>query len=88
MEASKPSERAPLQLILTNLAKPSTSGAKETTVKYGDVEVLPGNEVVMVNCTPGSAEVDAKMQAELERQTWAPPGRYQQESQTNGTSSG
>ena len=49
---------------MTNLGKLSTS--KETTVKYGELEVLPGAGVVMTNCTPGSAEVDAKMQTELE----------------------
>ena len=63
---SKQPKRPPLKLVLTNPAKPSTSGAKGTTVKYGNLEVLPGDGVVMANCTPGTAEVDARMQNELE----------------------
>ena len=65
-EASKPSELTPLELVLTNPAQPSTSGAKETTVKYGNLEVLPRAGVVMADCTPDSTEIDVKMQTELE----------------------
>ena len=53
--ASKPPERPLLKLVLMNQAKPSTSGAKGMTVKYGNLEVLPGDGIVMVDCTPGTA---------------------------------
>ena len=65
-EAPNDPEQRTLNLVLTKPPTVSTSGAQGTTVSYSCVQVIPGDGVAMVNCTPQIAEVNAKMQSELE----------------------